>query len=38
MYHYNNKRIHSGVRYMTPTEFYEKNRRHECAPLKEIKL
>nr|WP_274377456.1 IS3 family transposase [Desulforamulus ferrireducens] len=38
MYHYNNKRIHSGVRYMTPTEFYEKNRRHECTPLKEIKL
>jgi len=38
MYRYNNNRIHSGVRYMSPAEFYEKNQRQECAQLKEIKL
>ncbi|WP_073239396.1 integrase core domain-containing protein [Desulforamulus putei] len=38
IYRYNNNRIHSGVRYMSPAEFYEKNQRQECTPLKEIKL
>lgn len=36
--YYNQKRLHSSLRYMSPDEFYEKNQRQECIPLKEIKL